>query len=104
MITYDTVSEAVNSLIERGYNFDFNIDCDAIKSTSGQYRLSADDFEIDEIHRFEGESDPGDEAIVYAIHSGRYGIRGVLVNAYGIYGDSADARLVAKLNTAGKVR
>ena len=41
---------------------------------------------IAEYHRFEGVSDPGDMSIVYAIET-RSGIRGTLVDAFGVYAD-----------------
>jgi hypothetical protein len=34
------------------------------------------------VHRYEGESDPGDEAVVYAIES-KKGIKGILVSGFG---------------------
>jgi hypothetical protein len=41
---------------------------------------------IREVHRFEGESDPDDMSVVYAIE-GKDGTRGVIVDAFGIYAD-----------------
>ncbi|MDN6281159.1 MAG: phosphoribosylpyrophosphate synthetase, partial [Psychroflexus sp.] len=66
--SYDTVSEAMNDLIKRGYTTDFNIQAadDCIICRKSNLSLSADEFEIDEIYRFEGETDPGDEMILYA--------------------------------------
>ena len=61
-------------------------------------RLRANEFEIDEVYRFEGDTDPGDENIVYAISSIKENIKGVLVNAYGVYSDTISAELVAKLH------
>ena len=96
---YDTVSEAVNDLIKRGYTTDFSINvkkeclvCAAIPEP-----LSPDEFEIDEVYRFEGETDPGDEMIVYAISSTKHNLKGVVVNAYGIYSDSATSKIVERL-------
>ncbi|MCC6187305.1 MAG: phosphoribosylpyrophosphate synthetase [Chitinophagaceae bacterium] len=100
MHNYETVSEAVNDLVKRGYTTDFNIheDGDCIVCGSGAISLSAEDFDIDEIHRFEGMTDPGDEMIVYAISSERFGVKGVLVNAYGVYADTMTAKIVKHLN------
>ena len=39
-----------------------------------------------------------DEAVVYAISSPVFGVKGVLVNAYGIYADEASDVLVQKLH------
>lgn len=97
---FDTVTEAVNDLAERGYTTDFAIgeDDDCLTSKQTSLQLSPDDFEIDEIYRFEGNTDPGDEMIVYAISSEKYKIKGVVVNGFGIYSSSAGNKIVEKLS------
>ena len=57
--------------------------------------LRTEDLVIREVHRFEGESDPDDMAVVYALES-TDGTRGVLVDAFGIY---ADPEIGALLST-----
>ena len=96
---YDTVSEAVNDLIKRGYTTDFTIlsEKDGLHCAKTTKTLSPDEFEIDETHRFEGMTDPGDEMIVYAISSKNHDIKGVIVNAYGMYTDADSSKVVAKL-------
>ena len=78
MHNYETVSEAINDLIKRGYKHDFNIhleeECLVCNKTMTQ--LSPDDFEIDETYRFEGNTDPGDEMILFAISSKKHRIKG----------------------------
>jgi hypothetical protein len=54
------------------------------------------EFEIVEVHRFEGDTDPADEAVVYAIQS-KHGEKGVLVNAFGVYSDRVSDELIEKL-------
>jgi NADPH:quinone reductase len=95
MFIYDTVSEAVNGLNARGFSADFNILENSLVGPHGQFE--AHEFEIVEIHRFEGDSDPADEAVVYAIES-RSGMRGVLVNGYGLSADEMGSELVKKFN------
>jgi hypothetical protein len=97
MYTYDTVSQAVSGLKERGYTIDFNLDDDCIVCGVAPYRLRPAEFEIAEVYRFEGSSDPADEAIVYAIES-KHGHKGVLVNGFGVSSDSGEHEMVAKLN------
>jgi hypothetical protein len=96
MYTYDTVSEAVNGLHQRGYTFDFDarFDCVVCKD----HKLQPDEFEITEVYRFEGNTDPADEAIVYAIESTKYGIKGILVNGYGANSDELSNDMVKKLS------
>ncbi len=95
MTAYDTVSQAITGLKERGYTLDFNLRSNCIEC-EGQ-KFNSQDFEITEFHRFEGSSDPGDEAIVYAIES-RNGLKGVLVNAFGVYSEPVSDEMMKKLN------
>lgn len=97
--TYETVSQATNDLVKRGYTMDFSIEAtkDCIFCHKEDLALSADEFIIDEIHRFEGETDPGDSMIVYAISSKEHGVKGVLVNAYGVYADGQTSQIIAHL-------
>ena len=95
MPAYDTVSQAVSDLKRRGYTVDFNLKEDCIECV-GEI-LNPKDFEITEFHRFEGNSDPGDEAVVYAIES-RTGLKGVLVNAYGVYSEALSDDMIKKLS------
>ena len=96
MYTYDTVVEAVKGLKQRGYSIDFNLESDRISCHETPLSLTPADFEITEFYRFEGESDPADEAIVYAIES-KEGQKGVLVNGFGISSEEAGAEMIEKL-------
>ena len=97
---YTTVSEALNDLYKRGYTIDFSLlsESDCIYCHNGSRSLNADEFVIDEVHRFEGETDPGDEMVIFAISSTQENIKGTLLNAYGIYSDSDNSKIVEKLN------
>lgn len=98
---YDTVSEAMTDLKKRGYTIDFSIltEEECLFCHISKTALSPDDFEIDDFFRFEGDSDPGDSMIVYAISSKNKILKGIVVNAYGIYSDNASSAIVKKLNT-----
>ncbi len=94
--SYDTLSEALNDLAKRGFTKNFNIQSDCIECKEIELKLHPDDFEIVEVYRFEGNSNPGDEEVVYAIESkGR--VKGVFVTAYGIYSDELSNELIQKL-------
>ena len=95
MPTYDTVSQAVSGLKERGYTTDFNLQENCI--VCEDQKFDPVNFEITEFHRFEGNSDPGDEAIVYAIES-KTGLKGVLVNAFGVYSEQLSDDMMKKLS------
>jgi len=95
MYTYDTVSSAVNGLKQRGYTMDFNLSENCLICHGDKFDI--DDFEISEFHRFEGESDPGDEAVVYAVEGNR-GQKGVLVTGYGTSAEGVSAEMAKKLH------
>ena len=94
MYSYDTVTEAVKGLKQRGYTKDFNLEENCI--VCHEERFHPEDFEIVEVYRFEGDSDPADEAIVYAIES-RVGDKGILVSGYGISADELSSEMAKKL-------
>ena len=96
MFQYDTVSEAVNGLKQRGYTIDFNLMVEGIICHDTPVALMPSEFEITEVHRFEGNSDPADEAVVFAIES-KYGHKGVLVNGYGPSAEKMGDEMVEKL-------
>lgn len=101
MRSYETVSEALNNLVKRGYTHDFNVHAEkeCLVCNTSLTQLSVDDFEIDETYRFEGDTDPGDEMILFAISSTKHKIKGTLLNAYGMYSDSATTKIIEKLVT-----
>lgn len=97
MKPYTTLSETINDLRKQGYTEDFNLRENCLECRNGQFKLFTDDFMIDKYYRFEGESNPSDAAILYAISSDRKKLKGVLVNAYGIYSDPLTDEMTRKL-------
>ena len=96
MKTFETLTEAINDLKARGYDLDFNLKEDCIECLHSRTQLSASEFEITETYHFDGSTDVDDEVMLYAIES-KAGLKGTLVNAYGIYADSISDALIAKL-------
>ncbi|MEO6167519.1 MAG: phosphoribosylpyrophosphate synthetase [Chitinophagales bacterium] len=97
--SYGTLSETINALKKEGYTIDFNINEEHLACHQADMILSPDDFEIDKVYRFEGESNPDDESILYAISSPKFGTKGLLVNGYGISSDEISNTLIQKLKT-----
>lgn len=95
MHAYDTVTAAVKGLKERGYTVDFNLSENCI--VCNEDKFNPEDFEITEVYRFEGNTDPADEAVVYAIESSR-GHKGILVGGYGPSADAVSAEMARKLS------
>ena len=95
MFAYETVSEAINGLKKRGFGVDFNLEENCIVCHADKFDVK--DFEIVEVYRFEGDSDPSDQAVVYAIES-LNGMKGVLVSGYGISAEGMSAEMAKKLS------
>src|SRR6478736_1469158 len=91
---FGTLSETINELIKLGYTHDFNREDECIVCHRTNIILSPDDFQIDKVYRFEGDSDPDYQSILYAISSEKYDIKGTLVNGYGISSDETSSKLV----------
>ncbi len=96
MAFYDTLAAALAGLEQRGFTHSFSLKQDCIACEEAGIALPPDQFEIVEVHRFEGMTDPGDSAVIYAIQS-REGLKGVLVDAYGAYADSLKTEMISKL-------
>lgn len=97
--SYGTLSETINGLKKEGYTIDFNINREFVVCNKPNMTLFPDEFEIDKVYRFEGESNPDDQAILYAISSPKFNVKGVLVNGYGISAVEISDALISKLRT-----
>lgn len=95
MKAYDTVTSALNDLRSRGFVNDFNLQFDCIDCGENE-KIRPENFEVVETYRFEGNTDPADEAIVYAIET-KDGRKGVLVSGYGAYSEDVSEDMVRKL-------
>lgn len=96
MAGYGTLSEALADLEKRGFTHNFGSNEDRRETGAA---LPPEEFEIIEFYRFEGMTDPGDSSVVYAIQS-QTGLKGVLVDAYGVYSDPLKAEMISKLGIA----
>jgi hypothetical protein len=94
MPSYDTLSTALDALRRRGYTEDFNLAENCLICNSR--RFNPDEFEIKEVYRFEGPTDPADEAVLYGIQSAN-GWKGVLVNGYGYQSEPITDAIAQKL-------
>ena len=98
MESYETVTAALNGLRSRGYELDFNIAFDKLLCFRNNIALNPDEFEITEVYRFEGDSNPSDEDVVYAIESKQGNIKGVITSAFGMYADTVSSDMIKKLS------
>ena len=96
--SFDTVTEALQWLNQEGFTENFNLDENCIRYNNNKLSMSPEEFKIDYVFRFEGDTDPGDEDIVYGISSDSLDIKGVLTSAFGIYADAISSEMIKKLS------
>lgn len=90
---YASVLKALEELKAMGFITDFNLAEEHIQN-------NPDNYEIVHIYRYEGESNPDDEAIVYGIKS-KAGQRGVFVAGFSANSESEAAKVLQELCIRG---
>jgi hypothetical protein len=94
---YSTVSAAISDLRKNGFTNDFQLEGSQIKYNN--IKIDPAGLEIAVSYRYEGNSDPGDEASVYGLES-TTGLKGILVTGDEIHADEASAQVLKKLHLA----
>lgn len=98
MQRYDTLSQATQALKKEGYSTNFQLQAEGVYAASDSLKIKPADFEIDEVHRFEGMSNPADTSVIYAISSEKYALKGLLIDAYGVYANPLTTEMIRKLH------
>jgi hypothetical protein len=93
----ETLSQAVERLTSAGYRDDFRAEPTGLRARDTDCLHEPESLVIEEIVRFEGASDPQDEAVLFALRCEVHGTRGTYVAAYGPGMDSLDAEMVRRL-------
>jgi hypothetical protein len=93
----DTVTEAVAFLASKGYVDNLRLTAQGLVVAGLDDAHSLETAFVDYTFRFEGPSDPADEAIVLGVSCPDWSRKGILVSAYGPYADPEDAALLAAL-------
>lgn len=78
---YNTVSEAIEELNKEGFVIDYNLNENNLLSKTSKYNIN--NFEVVGVYRYEGETDPSDEAVVYAVQEKGGENKGLIVDGYG---------------------
>ncbi len=87
MENYSNLVEAIDGLRKEGYVSDFNLLQNCIECREKKYRIFHHQFVVDKYFRFEEDTNPSDQSIIYAISSEKFGLKGILINGYGVYSD-----------------
>ena len=92
---YATVTDAISELRKQGFTVDFNLKENRAEAEPTEF--ASEEFEISDVYRYEGNSDPADEATVYAIVS-QSGLKGILVTGYGFNSDTVSTQILRKMH------
>lgn len=95
---YNNLVEAIAGLKQQGYTEDFNLRSNCIECRNGSHQLLHDEFQIDKYFRFDGDTNPDEESIIYAISSTKDDVKGILVNGYGPSSEALTDEMLAKLS------
>ncbi len=86
MYSPDTVTEALVYLRGEGYTADFSL-ADGHLTCGGTIHCAVVEADVQRLFRFEGDSDPGDEMVVFAVIDPATGVKGTLASAFGSAAD-----------------
>lgn len=97
-----TLTEGVAELAALGYGEDLRFDGGVLSCRRCGETHPTDAAEVDQVRRYEGQSDPGDEAILIGLRCPHCGAQGSIVSSYGPDADPALAEAFTYL--AGRAR
>lgn len=100
----ETLTDALARCVRAGFGDSFQARHGELFALTGGRRLAPEALRVREIVRFEGESDPGDAAVLFALSSADGAIRGTLVAGYGASADPETAAAIARLDARSRSR
>ncbi len=93
----ETLSQAVDRLTAGGYEDFFRAEPDGLRAVVAGVLYQPESLVVEEVVRFEGISDPADEAIVLALNCREDGIKGTYTAPFGPVMGALDAEMVRRL-------
>ena len=96
-----SLSTCLNRIIADGYTEDFKIGEAGLEGLQHNRVYTPQEISVVNFYRFEGESDPDDNAILYVIETGD-GIKGTLIDSYGLYNDNRLSTFIAAVSNFHK--
>lgn len=88
-----SLATCVNRMVQEGYSEDFKVTDQGLESLNHQKKYGPDQIKIVNFFRFEGMSDPADNAVLYVIET-MDGTKGTLIDAFGTYNDMRIGRFL----------
>jgi hypothetical protein len=96
-----SLSSVVNKAMKDGYTDTMKVTKQGLFDTNRNKTYTPREVRVIDFFRFEGESDPADNTIMYKIETSD-GAKGTLIDAYGAYADEAVNRFMAEVEDIKK--
>ncbi len=97
----NTLTTCVNKAVKNGYTDNFKVTKQGLISSAKEKAYAPVDVKIIDFFRFEGQSDPADNAIMYVIET-TDGAKGTLIDAYGTYADETINKFMSEVEEINK--
>jgi hypothetical protein len=99
--TMDTMRDAIAELDAAGFCDGFRAEPGGLRALAAGRVFAPEELVVEDVRRFEGESDPDDMAIVFALRSQSGDVRGTFTTEYGaMLADPAAAAMMSRLTDA----
>ena len=97
-----TMVSVLEKVRREGYTLDFRVvDKGLLRTIDGEQQFRPEQVQIVNFYRFEGESYPGDMAILYVLETDT-GAKGTISDAYGTYADGTVEAFMRQVRDLGK--
>lgn len=95
------LASCTNKMKEDGYKEDFQVSKKGLTTFNESKAYGPEEVKIVNFYRFEGESDPGDNTILYVIETSD-GTKGTLVDGYGAYASTEVSKFIVAVEEIQK--
>jgi hypothetical protein len=96
-----SLSTCLNRIVLDGYTEDFKVTEEGLQGMNNHTVYGPTQLQVVNFFRFEGMSDPDDNAVLYVIETGD-GTKGTLIDAFGIYHDPRIAYFMKQVEELNK--
>ena len=96
-----SLATCLHKVVTEGYTEDFQMTEQGLESLHKHNKYRPEQIQVVNFFRFEGQSDPDDNAILYVIETDD-GTKGTLIDAYGVYNDPNVSRFMKDVETIKK--
>lgn len=97
----NTLTSCVNKVVKDGYTDSFKVGTEGLFSYKTEKFYKPSQVKVINFYRFEGQSDPADNSILYVIETVD-GQKGTLIDAYGPYSDAKVTSFMQEIEDVNK--